>query len=62
VWNGKDWSKIESVNATPEKPKGGMGNTLRFTPLEASKLRVVFEHIGQGDSRSGVTEMEVWKE
>lgn len=62
VWNGQDWTKIENVNAVPEKPKGGMANALRFTPLEASKLRVVFEHIGQGDSRSGVTEMEVWEE
>ena len=61
-WNGKEWTKVEEVKAMPEKPKGGMANTLRFTPLESTKLRINFEHIGQGDSRSGVTEIEVWKD
>jgi hypothetical protein len=25
-------------------------------------LRVIFEHIGHGDARSGVTEIEVWQD
>lgn len=62
VWNGQEWAKIDDVQAVPEKPKGGMANTLRFKPVDASKLRVIFEHIGHGDSRSGVTEVEVWKD
>jgi hypothetical protein len=36
-----------------------MANVVTFTPLEVSKLRVVFTH--NGNARSGMTEFEVWE-
>lgn len=37
-----------------------MINTVRFSRVTTTKLRVVFTH--REKSRSGVTELEVWKE
>lgn len=61
-WSKNDWHEITSVRADPEKPKGGMANTLSFQPVSTTKLRVIFEHIGHPNVRSGVTELEVWAE
>jgi hypothetical protein len=62
TWNGHAWQSVPGVHATPPQPKGGMANSLSFQPVEAAKLRATFHHIGHGDSRSGVTEIEVWAE
>ena len=61
TWTGDMWKKLEEVDAEPRRPKGGMANTLRFKPVKTSKLRVIFEHIGLPNVRSGVTEVEVWE-
>jgi hypothetical protein len=50
---------MRDVQAVPERPKGGMANTLRFKPVHAFMLRVTFEHIGHGDARNGITEMYI---
>lgn len=59
-WDNAQWRDVDGVRASPEKPTGGMTNSVRFTPVATSKLRVVFTHSGQ--SRSGVTEIEIWKD
>ncbi len=58
--NGDDWAPVSNLAANPAKPAGGVANTLTFEPVTARKLRVLFEN--KGNSRSGVTELEVWKE
>jgi hypothetical protein len=55
-----NWRDVAQPKATPAKPTGGMANNVRFEPVKTSKLRVVFTH--QGAARSGLTEIEIWKE
>lgn len=62
AWVDDEWYSISGINANPAKPAGGMANTLQFEQISTSKLRVVFEHIGLPNVRSGVTELEVWAE
>lgn len=62
TWDGSDWLAVGNAVSKPEKPTGGMLNELRFDPVTTSKVRVTFTHIGRGDTRSGVTELEVWAE
>ncbi len=62
IWSGESWMDIGAAIADPAKPRGGMANTIRFEPVTAPKLRVVFDHIGIPNVRSGVTEIEVWAE
>jgi hypothetical protein len=57
-WDGKDWRDVDGANTSPEKPAGGQFNEVRFAPVKASKVRVVFTHAGK--ARSGVSEVFVW--
>lgn len=57
--DGDDWRNVAAVVRRPEKPTGGTRNTATFQEVRTSKLRIVFEH--QGKARSGLTELEVWK-
>jgi hypothetical protein len=59
-WRDGDWRDVAEPVATPVKPVGGTVNSLKFAPVSTEKIRVVFQH--EGKARSGVTEMEVWKE
>ncbi len=54
------WQNVSNPRKTPAKPVGGATNTVRFDPVTSAGLRVVFTH--KRDSRSGVTEMEVWND
>jgi hypothetical protein len=54
------WQDATDQRKRPAVPTGGAMNTVSFTHVLASKVRVVFTH--QGKARSGVTELEVWKE
>ena len=60
-WDGSSWKPVAGAVANPTKPSGGMANTLTFAPVTVAKVRVVFTHIGEGNSRSGATEIEVWE-
>ncbi len=60
-WTGSEWTAIPKQTYNPEKPTGGMANTVTFPPILIEKFRVVFYHMGGGDSRSGVTELEAWE-
>jgi hypothetical protein len=59
-WDGNAWRDVAEPKKTPEQPTGGMFNEVRFKPVAASKVRIVFTHAGK--SRSGVTEVYVWKD
>ncbi len=59
-WTGSEWKKVSNAKSSPETPTGGVNNTVRFDRVTASKVRAVFTH--KGNSRSGLTEIEVWKE
>jgi F5/8 type C domain len=58
-WNGSEWKAMAQQEKAPEVPTGNMANVVTFTPVEVSKLRVVFTH--NGNARSGMTEFEVWE-
>jgi hypothetical protein len=60
-WTGTEWIAIPKQTYDPVKPTGSMINTTTFPPISTSKIRVVFTHHGEGNSRSGVTEIEVWE-
>jgi hypothetical protein len=59
-WDGSTWKNVDKVTKSPEKPTGGVKNTITFPAVETSKMRVVFTH--QRKSRSGLTEIEMWRE
>lgn len=58
AWTGDAWQEVPGQKKNPETPTGSMANVVTFSPVETTKLRVVFTH--QGNARSGVTELEVW--
>jgi hypothetical protein len=59
-WDGKEWQDVMGAMKSPEKPAGGQFNEVRFAPVKASKVRVVFTHAGK--AWSGITELLVWKD
>ena len=59
-WDGSRWRDAGGQKRTPERPAGGQYNEVRFEPVTAAKVRVVFTHAGK--ARSGVTEVFVWPE
>jgi hypothetical protein len=59
-WDGSTWKDMPDQKRSPEKPAGGTRNTVTFPRVETAKVRVVFTH--QGKARSGLTEIEMWRE
>src|SRR5262249_32194874 len=59
-WDGSAWKDVPEPKKSTEKPFGGERNTVRFPRIETSKVRVVFTH--RGKARSGLTEIEMWRE
>lgn len=55
---GEEWRPVVESSRSPEAPTGGKWNEVRFEPVTAKKIRVLFTH--QGNYKSGVTEMLVW--
>lgn len=55
-----EWHDADQQVKTPAIPVGSALNSVTFTHVTTQKVRVLFTH--RGESRSGVTEMEVWKE
>ena len=54
------WMGVDQPQMSPPRPVGSIKNTVRFRAQETTKLRVVFTNAG--NARSGVTEIEVWRE
>ena len=59
-FDGNTWKEVANPQRSPAKPQGNAMNTFRFEPVKTTRLRVVFNH--QGNSRSGLTEIEIWKQ
>ncbi len=59
IWDGNAWQPLQNEQRDPPRPTGGQYNSVRFTPVEAAKLRATFTHKGQ--SRSGLSEIFVWE-
>jgi hypothetical protein len=53
------WREVAGAVKNPQSPRGSMANTVTFDGVTTTKLRAVFTH--DGDARSGVTEIEIWK-
>jgi hypothetical protein len=58
-WAEGKWHEADSQEKTPEVPAGNMANEVRFTPVTTQKLRIIFTH--RRNARSGVTEIEFWR-
>lgn len=58
---GERWVTVSNARKDPVKPKGSAANTITFDSVETAAIRVVFTHIGKGNTRSGLTEIEVWE-
>jgi hypothetical protein len=59
-WDGSSWKDVKDAKKSPENPAGGTKNTVTFQRIETSKVRAVFTH--RGKARSGLTEIEMWRE
>jgi hypothetical protein len=55
-----EWRDAANQIKTPAMPTGSAQNSVRFDKVITSTLRVVFTH--KDKARSGVTELEIWKE
>jgi len=60
MWTGTAWHAVDNQVNLPATPTGGMANTATFTKVKTTRIRVLFTH--KGKSRSGVTELEAWRE
>lgn len=54
-----DWIDVPDQTRTPAAPVGGQVNTVTFGVVRTNKIRVFLTH--KGKSRSGLTEIEIWK-
>ena len=58
TWQQSSWTPVESIVRSPQQPTGNQWNTASFTPVNSSKVRILFTN--QGKARSGVTEVMIW--
>jgi hypothetical protein len=56
-WKGNAWVDVPILTRTPETPTAWALNTLAFSPVETSRLRVVFTH--DLPATSGLTELRI---
>jgi hypothetical protein len=59
-WSGMEWRDAARQVKSPLAPVGSAINSVTFDQVTTSKVRVFFTH--RGKARSGVTELEAWKE
>ncbi|MDX2036277.1 MAG: discoidin domain-containing protein [Isosphaeraceae bacterium] len=59
-WDGSTWRAVETPTFDPREPAGGRWNSVRFQPVTAVKVRVVFEH--RSPARSGLSELMIWND
>ena len=60
TWTGSEWREVPGQVKTPSRPVGSAINTVTFPKQTTKKFRVVFTH--KDKSRSGLTELQAWKE
>src|SRR5262249_49740423 len=56
--DGKFYRPVAEEKRTPKPPAGRRANEVRFRPVETDRVRVTFTH--RGESRTGLSEVEVW--
>ncbi|HEY8506051.1 MAG TPA: discoidin domain-containing protein, partial [Gemmataceae bacterium] len=59
-WDGEQWRDVRNAKHEPAEPTGGQVNTATFDRVQTRKVRVMFTH--RDKARSGLTEIEVWRE
>jgi hypothetical protein len=59
-WANGAWRDAGNQVRDPASPAGGTVNRVNFSKVTTQKVRIVFTHKGQ--ARSGVTEVELWRE
>ena len=59
-WIDGEWRDVVGQAIRPEIPIGGMTNTVTFPRIKMTRFRILFTHKGQ--ARTGVTEVEAWRE
>src|SRR5262249_953301 len=59
-WDGSAWRDARDQKKDPATPAGGTVNTVTFRQVSTHKVRVVFTH--RGKARSGLSEIEIWKQ
>jgi hypothetical protein len=59
-WDETTWQPVANADYEPTEPIGSQANQVRFSPLTTTKVRVIFQH--RDDAKSGLTELEVWRE
>ncbi len=59
-WIDGEWRDVVGQAIRPEIPIGGMTNTVKFPRIKTTRFRILFTHKGQ--ARTGVTEVEAWRE
>jgi hypothetical protein len=57
-WIGGEWEPVANQRRHPEEPTGHRANTVSFTPIATSRVRVLLEH--RPGAASGLTEIEAW--
>jgi len=55
-----EWREIPGQKKSPATALGNTANTVTFTRIRTDKLRILFTH--RGKARSGVSEVELWRE
>ena len=55
-----EWRDAANQTKSPAAPLGGAMNTVTFGKVTTPKVRLLFTH--QGKARTGVTELELWKD
>ena len=58
-WDGQSWQPMKEIKRVPDLPAIGQMNQVIVAPTSTSKIRVQFVH--RGNSKSGLTEIQVWK-
>ena len=57
-WDGVRWTDAHVLAQTPLRPTGSAVNTVRITPCQTDRVRVVFDH--DLPAFSGMTELMIW--
>jgi hypothetical protein len=58
AWLNGSWVPVSNPIKNPAVPVGGGPNVVEFSAVETTKIRILFNH--KGNSRSGMTELELW--
>jgi hypothetical protein len=55
-----EWRDLPAQKKTPDAPAGNIANEVTFPRITTDKLRILFTH--KGKARSGVSDVELWRD